>query len=31
VFPSNEQLAAAATLITGQWDTVVGANVQAAP
>lgn len=31
VFPSNDQLAAAASLITTQWDTVVGANVQAAP
>ena len=31
VFPSNAQLAAAKELITTQWDTVVGANVQAAP
>lgn len=31
VFPSNEQLAAAKELITTQWDTVVGANVQKAP
>jgi putative spermidine/putrescine transport system substrate-binding protein len=28
VFPSIAQLDAAKTLITGQWDTVVGANVQ---
>jgi putative spermidine/putrescine transport system substrate-binding protein len=27
VFPTIEQLDAAKTLITGQWDTVVGANV----
>jgi putative spermidine/putrescine transport system substrate-binding protein len=31
VFPSNDQLAAAKTLITGSWDSVVGANIQAAP
>jgi len=28
VFPTIEQLDKAKTLITGQWDTVVGANVQ---
>ncbi len=28
VFPSLEQLNAASELITGQWDTVVGANIQ---
>ncbi len=28
VFPTLEQLDAAKTLITGQWDAVVGANVQ---
>jgi putative spermidine/putrescine transport system substrate-binding protein len=31
VFPSLAQLNTAATLITGSWDTVVGANIQAAP
>lgn len=31
VFPSLAQLNAASTLITGSWDTVVGANIQAAP
>jgi putative spermidine/putrescine transport system substrate-binding protein len=31
VFPTPAQLAAAKELITTQWDTVVGANVQAAP
>lgn len=31
VFPTLEQLNAAAELITTQWDTVVGADVQAAP
>jgi putative spermidine/putrescine transport system substrate-binding protein len=31
VFPSLDQLNTAKTLITGNWDTVVGANIQAAP
>jgi len=31
VFPSVGQLDAAKTLITGQWDAVVGADVKAAP
>jgi len=31
VFPSLAQLDAAKLLITGKWDTVVGANIQAAP
>ena len=31
VFPTLEQLNAAGELITTQWDTVVGADVQAAP
>ncbi len=31
VFPSLDQLNAAKTLITGQWDAVVGADVKAAP
>src|SRR5687767_10178333 len=31
VFPTLEQLNAASELITTQWDTVVGADVQAAP
>jgi len=31
VFPSVSQLDAAKTLITGQWDAVVGADVKAAP
>lgn len=31
VFPTLAQLTAANTLITGSWDTVVGANIQAAP
>jgi putative spermidine/putrescine transport system substrate-binding protein len=31
VFPTVEQLDAAKALITGNWDTVVGANIQAAP
>jgi putative spermidine/putrescine transport system substrate-binding protein len=31
VFPSLAQLDAAKALITGSWDTVVGANIQAAP
>ncbi len=29
VFPTLDQLTAANTLITGSWDTVVGANIQA--
>ncbi|HXD09177.1 MAG TPA: extracellular solute-binding protein [Anaerolineales bacterium] len=31
VFPTLDQLDAAKTLITGNWDSVVGADVQAAP
>jgi len=31
VFPSLDQLNAAAALITGNWDSVVGADIQAAP
>ena len=31
VIPSGDQLAAAKTLITTNWDTVVGANIQSAP
>jgi len=31
VFPSLDQLNAAKALITGDWDKVVGANIQAAP
>jgi putative spermidine/putrescine transport system substrate-binding protein len=31
VFPSNDQLTTANTLITKQWDSVVGANIQKAP
>ena len=31
VFPTLDQLNAANTLITGNWDSVVGANIQAAP
>jgi putative spermidine/putrescine transport system substrate-binding protein len=31
VFPSLDQLNAAKALITGNWDSVVGANIQAAP
>ena len=31
VFPSSDQLTAAKTLITENWDSVVGADVQAAP
>jgi putative spermidine/putrescine transport system substrate-binding protein len=31
VFPSLDQLNAANKLITGNWDSVVGANIQAAP
>src|SRR5207253_701808 len=31
VFPSVSQLDTAKTLITGQWDAVVGADVKAAP
>jgi putative spermidine/putrescine transport system substrate-binding protein len=31
VFPSNDQITTASTLITKQWDTVVGANIQKAP
>jgi putative spermidine/putrescine transport system substrate-binding protein len=31
VFPTVEQLDAAKALITGNWDSVVGANIQAAP
>jgi putative spermidine/putrescine transport system substrate-binding protein len=31
VFPSPDQLAKATTLITENWDSVVGANIQAAP
>jgi putative spermidine/putrescine transport system substrate-binding protein len=31
VFPTLDQLTAAKTLITGQWDTIVGADVKAAP
>jgi putative spermidine/putrescine transport system substrate-binding protein len=31
VFPSLDQLNAAKTLITGNWDSVVGADVKAAP
>jgi putative spermidine/putrescine transport system substrate-binding protein len=31
VFPSLDQLDAAKILITGKWDSVVGADVKAAP